>query len=39
MLATLIQYYRVEPHPKFVGEPFEKLKERYSQATGMLTLT
>ena len=39
MLTTLIQRYKVEPHPKFAREPFEQLKERYSQATGMLTLT
>ena len=39
MLTTLIQHYRVEPHPKFAGEPFEQLKERYSQAIGRLTLT
>ena len=38
MLTTLIQHYRVEPHPKFAGESFEQLKERYSQAKGMLTL-
>jgi hypothetical protein len=39
MLTTLIQHYRVETHPKFAGESFEQLKERYSQAVGMLTLT
>ena len=39
MLTTLIQHYRVETHPKFAGESFEQLKERYSQAKGMLTLT
>lgn len=39
MLTTLIQRYRVEPHPKFAGEPFEQLRERYSQAEEMLTLT
>ncbi|KAF9643013.1 cytochrome P450 [Thelephora ganbajun] len=39
ILTTLIQHYRVEPHPKFAGEPFGRLKERYSQARGMLTLT
>ena len=38
MLTSLIQRYRVEPHPKFAGESFEQLKERYSQATEMLTL-
>jgi hypothetical protein len=38
MLTTLIQRYRVEPHPKFAGEPFEQLKERYSQANGKVTL-
>jgi hypothetical protein len=39
MLTTFIQHYRIEPHPKFAGESFEQLKERYSQAKGMLTLT
>jgi hypothetical protein len=39
MLTTLIQHYRVETHPKFAGESFEQLKERYSQAVGRLTLT
>ena len=39
MLTTLIQRYKVEPHPKFAGESFEQLKERYSQAEGMVTLT
>ncbi|KAF9653322.1 cytochrome P450 [Thelephora ganbajun] len=39
MLTTLIQRYRVEPHPKFAGESFDRLKERYSQAKGMLILT
>ena len=39
ILTTLIQSYRVEPHPRFAGESFEQLKERYSQATGVLTLT
>jgi len=39
MLTTLIQRYKVEPHPKFAGESFEQLKERYSQAKMMLTLT
>ena len=38
MLTTLIQRYKVETHPKFAGESFEQLKERYSQAQGMLTL-
>jgi len=38
MLATLIQRYRVEPHPKFAGESFEQLKERYSQITQRVTL-
>ncbi|KAF9653356.1 cytochrome P450 [Thelephora ganbajun] len=39
MLTTLIQRYRVEPQPEFAGESFDRLKERYSQAKGMLTLT
>jgi len=38
MLTSLIQRYKVEPHPKFAGESFEQLKERYSQASEMLTL-
>ena len=38
MLTSLIQNYRVEPHPKFARETFEQLKERYSQASAMLTL-
>ena len=38
VLTTLVQRYKVEPHPKFAGESFEQLKERYSQATGLLTL-
>ena len=38
MLTTLIQRYRVEPHPKFAEDSFEQLKERYSQADGMVTL-
>jgi len=38
MLTTLIQHYRVEPCPKFAGESLEQLKERYSQATTLLTL-
>jgi hypothetical protein len=38
-LATLIQHFKVEPHPKFAGESLEQLKERYSQAKGVLTLT
>ena len=37
-LTTLIQHYKVEPHPKFVGEPRERLKEIYSQATWTLSL-
>ena len=39
VLATLIQHYKVEPHPKFAGESFEQLKERYSKAALILTLT
>ena len=38
MLTTLIQRYRVEPHPKFAGESFEQLKERYSQIKQRVTL-
>jgi len=38
-LTTLIQQYRIEPHPKFAGESFEQLRERYSEAKEMLTLT
>ena len=37
-LTTLIQHYKVEPHPKFAGEPRERLKEIYSQATSTLSL-
>jgi len=39
MLTTLVQRYKIEPHPKFAGESFGQLKERYSEATGRLTLT
>jgi hypothetical protein len=39
MLTTFIQHYRVEPHPKFAGESFERLKERYSDGTNRLALT
>lgn len=39
IITTLIQHYKVEPHPKFAGESFEQLKERYSQANGVVTLT
>ena len=39
MVTSLIQRYRVEVHPKFAGESFEQLKERYSQASGLVTLT
>ncbi|KAF9780761.1 hypothetical protein BJ322DRAFT_1023491 [Thelephora terrestris] len=37
-LTILIQHFKVESHPKFSGEPFEKLKERYSQGKSILTL-
>ena len=30
-LATLIQRYKMRPHPKFAGELFENLKERKSK--------
>ena len=39
IITTLIQHYKVEPHPKFAGGSFEQLKERYSQANGVVTLT
>ena len=39
ILTMLIQHYRVETHPKFAGESFEQLKERYSQNILMVTLT
>jgi hypothetical protein len=39
ILTILIQHYKVEIHPKFAGESFEKLKEMYSQGAGMVTLT
>lgn len=38
ILTMLIQHYKVEPHPKFAGESFEQLKERYSQNILMVTL-
>ena len=31
MLTTLTQRYKVEPHPRFAGESFEELKQRYSE--------
>ena len=37
-LTTLIQHYKVEPHPKLAGEPFERLKEIYSEAKWALSL-
>ena len=37
-LTTLIQHYKVEPHPKLAGEPFERLKEIYSEAKWTLSL-
>ena len=39
VLTVLIQHYKIEPHPEFSGEPFERLKDRYSQAKEILTLT
>ena len=39
ILTILIQHYKVEPHPKFAGEPFGRLKDRYSQGKAVLTLT
>lgn len=39
ILTILIQHYKVEPHPKFAGESFRRLKERYSQASMRITLT
>jgi len=39
ILTMLIEHYRVETHPKFAGETFEQLKERYSQNILMVTLT
>lgn len=39
ILTIIIQHYKVEPHPKFSGETFAQLKERYSQAGGIVTLT
>ena len=38
MITSLIQRYKVEIHPKFAGESFEQIKERYSQASGLVTL-
>ena len=39
MLTSLIQRYRVEPHPKFAGESFEQLKERYSRIREIVTIS
>ena len=39
MLTLFIQRYKVEPHPKFAGESFEQLKEKYSQGHVKITLT
>ena len=39
MLTMFIQRYRVEPHPKFAGESFERLKERYSEGASRMVLT
>ena len=39
VLTVLIQHDKIEPHPEFSGEPFERLKDRYSQAKEILTLT
>lgn len=39
MLTIFIQHYKVEPHPKFAGESFEQLKERYSQSKSVVTVT
>ena len=38
MLTSLIQRYMVEPHPKFAGESFEQLKERYSGIREIVTI-
>ena len=39
ILTILVQHYKIEPNPKFSGEPFERLKDRYSQGKLVLTLT
>lgn len=39
MLTTLLQRYEVEPHPRFAGESFEQLMERYSQTELNVSLT
>ena len=39
ILTILVQRYKIEPNPKFSGEPFERLKDRYSQGKVVLTLT
>ena len=38
IVTILIQHFKIEPHPKFSGESFEALKERYSQAKSMMML-
>ena len=38
ILTVLVQHYKVEPHPKFFGESFERLKEKYSQGSILTTL-
>jgi hypothetical protein len=39
ILTILVQRYKIEPNPKLSGEPFERLKDRYSQGKVVLTLT
>ena len=39
ILTILVQRYKIEPNPKFSCEPFERLKDRYSQGKVVLTLT
>ena len=39
ILTILVQHYKIEPNPKFSSEPFERLKDRYSQGKLVLTLT
>ena len=33
MLTILIQHFKVEPHPKFSGESFDRLKEKIGRAS------
>ena len=39
LLTIFIQHFEVGPDPKFSGDSFEQLKERYSQGKTLITLT